>query len=389
MNVRQMRATKISRRLGGEKFAREWQYCYASMFDPRTGGVHGRWKLQDHSQNLIIKQLAPSREREPLFIVGDVHGCARELSDLLKKARERMSRFQLVLVGDLFTKGPDPVGVYEIIQENQALCIKGNHDWALWASIVQAQKKGLQSLPEHTQQTLHLIRYHKRAVFDLLSSLPHGYTSTVAPRVQRKGWEDEYPLVIVHAGIDPSRGLLSSSERMLLTARYVRWENAEGGRRLVVVPSGYRAEMLQQTAAAAAAATAMSAGGQAGAPGSRAPVSQGPSMPQRAAAGERAGRPERTRMVLPPVEKFRWHELHNGPELIVFGHDAKQGLFRKTMTSGRPVCVGIDTGCTYGRALTGYFPEFDDALQVPARRTYFDIVKNVIMVRSTSPRVAV
>ena len=103
----------------------------------------------------------------------------------------------------------------------------------------------------------------------------------------------------------------------------------------------------------------------------------------------RTGPGERPRAILPPIEKFRWHELHNGPELIVFGHDAKQGLFRKTTLSGRPVCVGIDTGCTYGRALTGYFPEFDDAIQVPARRTYFDIVKNVIMVRSASPRVAV
>ncbi|MCA2959660.1 MAG: serine/threonine protein phosphatase [Silvanigrellales bacterium] len=336
--------------------------------------------MQDHAQNLVIKQLAPSRDRDPLFIVGDVHGCARELADLLKKARERLSRFQLVLVGDLFTKGPDPVGVYEIIQENQAVCIKGNHDWALWASIVQAQKKGLQSLPEHTQQTLHLIRYHKRAVFDLLSSLPHAYTTTVSPRVQRKGWEDEYPLIIVHAGVDPSQGLLSSSERMLLTARYVRWENAESGRRLVVVPSGYRSEVLQQSAAASAASKEVPAA---------LSSTQFHSMSPRAERPGRTGSGERPRAVLPPIEKFRWHELHNGPELIVFGHDAKQGLFRKTIPSGRPVCVGIDTGCTYGRALTGYFPEFDDAIQVPARRTYFDIVKNVIMVRSASPRVAV
>ncbi len=334
-----------------------------------------------------------------MFIVGDVHGCARELADLLKKARERLSRFQLVLVGDLFTKGPDPVGVYEIIQENQALCIKGNHDWALWASIVQAQKKGMQSLPEHTQQTLHLIRYHKRAVLDLLSSLPHAYTTTVASRVQRKGWDDEYPMVIVHAGIDPSVGLLGSSERMLLTARYVRWESSENGRRLVVVPSGYRAEVLQQTNAVAQAAR------DAASVKARAPLSttQFHSLPPALAqppmrasgvggngAVGNAGLPGRTgRPALPPVEKFRWHELHGGPELIVFGHDAKQGLFRKTLPSGRPVCVGIDTGCTYGRALTGYFPEFDDALQVPARRTYFDIVKNVIMVRAASPRVAV
>jgi|GEM_PF-591045 len=345
---------------------------------------HGWCILQDHAQNLIVKSFASSRERDPLFIVGDVHGCARELSDLIKKAKERVKRFQLMLVGDLFTKGPDPVGVFELIQEHQALCIKGNHDWALWASIVQAQKKGVQSLPEHTQQTLHLIRYHKRAVFDLLSSLPHAYTSTVSPLVARKGWEDEYPLIIVHAGIDPTVGLTASSERMLLTARYVRWENNDAGRRLVVVPSGYRSEVLQAANhSRAPVSTASSLAALSAAPGS-APAS----LPAQGAPSAQVSHAP-SRPLIAPIEKFRWHELHNGPELVVFGHDAKQGLFRKTTASGRPVCVGTDTGCTYGRALTGYFPELDDAIQVPARRTYFDIVKNVIVLRSPSPRVAV
>jgi bis(5'-nucleosyl)-tetraphosphatase (symmetrical) len=320
-----------------------------------------RWKLvgplQDTSQNIIVKELPRSQDRDPLFIVGDVHGCARELSELIKKAKEKISQFQLILVGDLFTKGPDPVGVYELIQEHKAICIKGNHDWALWSSIVQAQRRGVESLSEHTQQTLHLIRYHKRGVFDLLSNLPHVLTTNVVPRVTRKQWEQDFPLVIVHAGVDPTLGFKGSTERMLLTARYVRWDSSTD-KKLIVVPSGYRAEMLSQKAEFA-------------------PVSatQFHTVAQ---------------TILPPtIEKFRWHELHRGPELIVFGHDAKQGLFRKTNQAGRPICVGVDTGCTYGRALTGYFPEYDDAIQVPSKRVYFDIVKNVILVKGGPAKVAV
>lgn len=312
--------------------------------------------MHDHAQNLVIKSLPPSRERLPLFIVGDVHGCARELAELLKKAKDKVSRFQLVLVGDLFTKGPDPVGVFRIIQENEALCIKGNHDWALWASLIQASRKGTQSMPEHTQQTLYLVRHHKRAIFDLLVGLPHAYTSSVNPLVKRKGWEAEYPLTIVHAGIDCTKGLAQTAERMLLTARYVRWDNdpaKEGERRLVLVPSGYRAEAM---------------------------ASAPPSV---------ATRVVNQQDLLRQTERFRWHELHQGPELIVFGHDAKQGLFRKTLPTGRPICVGTDTGCTYGRSLTGYFPEFDDAIQVPSRRTYFDIQRNVILIKAPNPKVAV
>lgn len=300
--------------------------------------------MQDHSEGLRILTLPPSGERLPLFIVGDVHGCAHELGALLAEARRRVPSFQLVLVGDLFTKGPDPVGVFEIIREYNALCIKGNHDWALQASINQAYRRGLQSLPEHSQQTLGLIRHHKRAILQFLSQLPHAMITRVVPLQPRPGWEDSYPLQVVHAGIDPTVGLAGTSERMLLTSRYVRWERRpDGSRFLALVPLSYRKESI--------------------------------------ALAARQGGEGRDPLEHLPGDRFRWHELHTGPELVVFGHDARQGLFRKTLASGRPICVGIDTGCTYGRSLTGYFPETDDAVQVPARRTYFSVAKNVIIVR--------
>lgn len=326
-----------------------------------------RWIVQDTARNIVVRELPATAERLPLFIVGDVHGCARELRDLVAKARQRVGQFQLVLVGDLFTKGPDPVGVFDLIHEFDAICIKGNHDWALWAAMMQAQRRGLQSLPEHTQQTLHLVRHHRRALFDFVNALPHALKTNVQPNRERKGWESIYPMVVVHAGIDPVAGVSATPERMLLTARYVRWEDPETQNKLILVPSGYRAEMLAE------AEQRLPLG---------APVPKGsaPELPAPRVA-------PRVKSDVPA--KFRWHELHKGPELIVFGHDAKQGLFRKTMPSGRPICVGLDTGCTYGRQLTGYFPELDDAVQVDAKRTYFDLVKNVIVLKGPSPRLAV
>lgn len=325
--------------------------------------------MQDTARNIIIKELPASGERLPLFIVGDVHGCAKELRELVQKAKQRVPEFQLVLVGDLFTKGPDPVGVFDLIHEFNAICIKGNHDWALWAAMVQAQRRGLQSLPEHTQQTLHLVRHHRRALFDFVNGLPHAYRTVVKPARERKGWESEYPLIIVHAGIDPVSGLASTPERMLLTARYVRWEDPQNRGKLLLVPSGYRAEMLAEAEQKLQKAAA--------------------SKPPTASAPELAVPHTHVRPRPDVSDKFRWHELHKGPELIVFGHDAKQGLFRKTLPSGRPICVGLDTGCTYGRQLTGYFPELDDALQVDAKRSYFDLARNVIVLKGPSPRLAV
>ena len=299
--------------------------------------------MQDSTQNVVVQTLPPSSERLPLFVVGDVHGCARELESLIQKAKLKIPQFQLILVGDLFTKGPDPVGVFQIIQENNAICIKGNHDWALWASLMQSQRKGTQHFPEHTKQTLHLIRYHKKAIFELLCKLPHILKTQIEPPVSRRHWESKFNAYIVHAGYDAQRGIEKTSERMLLTARYFHWDQSGEFPRLALVPSGHRSEVL----------------------GTQVTGFWG------------------------QVEKFRWHELHKGPELVIFGHDAKQGLFRKTLPSGRPICVGLDTGCTYGRSLTGYFTELDDAVQVEAQRTYFDIYKNVILMKGNVPKAVI
>lgn len=58
------------------------------------------------------------------LFVGDVHGCADALDRLLDEVRPQ----RVVLVGDLFTKGPDPAGVWELVQAWGAEAVLGNHD---------------------------------------------------------------------------------------------------------------------------------------------------------------------------------------------------------------------------------------------------------------------
>ena len=62
------------------------------------------------------------------LVVGDVHGCADELVELLEIAGDDV---RVVLVGDLFTKGPDPVGVWRVLRRTGARAVLGNHDQRL------------------------------------------------------------------------------------------------------------------------------------------------------------------------------------------------------------------------------------------------------------------
>lgn len=58
------------------------------------------------------------------LFVGDVHGCSYELGKLL----DRADPTRVILVGDLFTKGPDPRGVWKLIQAFDAESVLGNGD---------------------------------------------------------------------------------------------------------------------------------------------------------------------------------------------------------------------------------------------------------------------
>jgi bis(5'-nucleosyl)-tetraphosphatase (symmetrical) len=60
-------------------------------------------------------------------VIGDVHGCLRELDELLAKLALAQDD-RLVLLGDFFDRGPDPAGVVRRARELGAEAVLGNHD---------------------------------------------------------------------------------------------------------------------------------------------------------------------------------------------------------------------------------------------------------------------
>lgn len=190
------------------------------------------------------------------LFVGDVHGCARPLADLLRLAEAD----RVVLVGDIFAKGPDPRGVWDLIRDVGAEGILGNHDLKLlrvWGTDGES-------------------RHHRAA--RALPNAARRWVEALPLFRQGPGW------IAVHAGLNPEKGVAGTSRGQALTMR--RWPDDED-----------------------------------------------------------------------PRNPF-WFQLWKGPETVIYGHDAVRGV------QIHPKTIGLDSGCVYGRKLSGWILEEGTLLQV-------------------------
>lgn len=241
------------------------------------------------------------------WVVGDVHGCADELAQLIEELALGPDD-RLVSCGDLFHRGPDPAGVMDLLTAHDAAFVLGNHERVVLRhmELVGACARGARG-PEATapesgagpedlagdggvrmciaaDRCADLVRFlHRSAGY----RVGNDAIETAGPTPDGRDW------VVVHAGIDPSVGPRATPTDWLVGVRRI------GSKR----------------------------------------------------------------------RRSWWYESWNGPELVLFGHTPSP-LPRAHYARGRLVALGLDTGCVYGGRLTAYSPELDEYASVEARRAY-------------------
>jgi bis(5'-nucleosyl)-tetraphosphatase (symmetrical) len=119
------------------------------------------------------------------LIIGDVHGCHKELKKLLKKVGADPAADRIVFIGDLINKGPSSRGVWELYREMKAVSLMGNHEL---------------SLLELVDGKFH--RHNK--YFDLLrQDFGVAFDDFVQELHQWPFWLEDHELMMVHAGLVP------------------------------------------------------------------------------------------------------------------------------------------------------------------------------------------
>lgn len=148
-------------------------------------------------------------------IVGDVHGCAGELLALLTEVRFDTGD-RLVLVGDVVARGPDSIGVLDIVRRTGAVLVRGNHEdrllgsrtdddhplsWQGGAPPVKKAQKPLGRIHAEVAAALRPVDWTLLAASPLYFDLP------------------DHDVRVVHAGVVPGVPIEQQKRSTLLTIR--------------------------------------------------------------------------------------------------------------------------------------------------------------------------
>ena len=185
---------------------------------------------------------APAPEG-PVCIVGDVHGCAAMLDELLDRlADEAEGRARIVLVGDLVDRGPDsaaalrrarglaprPGGAHEVLL--------GNHEEMMLDFLDDPAGKGLRWLRfggRETMESFGIAAPEEGGDLDEIAEASDALREALGPL---EAWVRALPLLwhsgnlaVTHAGADPARPI-GSRPRTLVWGHsdFMEAERADG-----------------------------------------------------------------------------------------------------------------------------------------------------------------
>ncbi|KAF9435908.1 hypothetical protein BGZ76_005275 [Entomortierella beljakovae] len=280
-----------------------------------------------YSNYIYEKSLAISQSslgsKERTIIVGDVHGNFIGLEHFLKQIKFNQDKDMIIFAGDIVAKGPQSLEVIDKARSINAKCVRGNHD-----DKVIRWKGYLDSLSPVQRDMLDVGNNNSIPTDNSVPSDPELSVPSDLIRgsdhyhIARNLNNDQYqyllscplilslsvdlqnrniPIRVVHAGIDPTLNIKSQKPWVLENVRNIRKDG---------VPSRKR--------------------------------------------GNGHG----------------WANMFNDIQsdlddneqpvyTLVYGHDAGRSL------NVKPWSIGLDSGCVYGGALSGYIVETDEIISVP------------------------
>jgi hypothetical protein len=333
-----------------------------------------------------------TRRSKRILVIGDVHGCITELHTLVQKATLQHNSgvpfAAIIVVGDLCNKGPHSTAVIRHVRtQPNWFSIRGNNeDRALTYALSQWDEKDAS-----VKQKYKWIAYGEDPLSDedveWMANLPYTITipktmfgsyyddddnddededddegeetnldssssgiinddvddtrttSSTIKRQRRRLYEDD--IIIVHAGLDSRIPNLENQDiNTMINVRDVRLQMTDK-----VTISNNDDDENKHTI------TEDANGGS---------NNSNNSNEQDHGDKEQVQDEEETKK----MERTAWAKLWHGPQLVIFGHDARRGL------QTEKYAIGLDSGCCYGRELTGIILPEGEYVSVEATKVH-------------------
>ena len=271
--------------------------------------------MHDSLARLVSRETELSKRNDrthKILVIGDVHGCLDELKLLISKAsndyNEGKQFASVILVGDLCNKGPFSSEVIRFVREQPYMySIRGNHDNA-------ALEAALGDTDRLVKERYAWVKDLSDKDVEWMANLPYTIRiprDMISPQSKRD-------VLVVHAGLIPNVEMDEQDIKTMVTVRNLTLTQHHDS-------SSKDSDTTNQSK-------------------------------------YEYYNPQATEKNPIPVAKT-WV----GPELVIFGHDAKRGIQLEEHA------IGLDSGCVYGSKLTGIVLPAKELVSVDALKTYSPI----------------
>lgn len=170
---------------------------------------------------------APLTPDNPVFIVGDLHGCARQMRDLQNQMAVENPKAHQVYVGDYVDRGDQAKDVLETLfaeRDNPYItCLRGNHEDMMLGFLQDPAEKGARWLRYGGLNTLGSFGIDgipTNSSAEVFETTAAKLRAAIGPEILR--WLDTLPtqwtsgnLAVVHAAADPKLPMALQADETL------------------------------------------------------------------------------------------------------------------------------------------------------------------------------
>ncbi|OBT70401.1 hypothetical protein VE03_00219 [Pseudogymnoascus sp. 23342-1-I1] len=202
-------------------------------------------KTLDHSLVPQVGRNSNNGLQGRLIVIGDIHGMRSDLERLLAKLDFDSTRDHLVCAGDMISKGPDSIGVLELLMQLGASAVRGNHEDGVlnaWKKLHAKSVSGVHNSPSRRESSgredaeldgevkgaiegrskKHRDRKQKHKALARQLTKEHVKWLKDLPLILKVGdIEGVGSLVVVHAGLMPGLKLKRQDPYMVMNIRTI------------------------------------------------------------------------------------------------------------------------------------------------------------------------